>query len=53
MFLLNEITNTLFLIIFIPSSIFMLLFGILELKKALKSNDEVKKHALKIKNKNI
>ncbi|GEK34533.1 hypothetical protein [Kurthia sibirica] len=52
LFLLNKITSILFLIIFIPSSIFMLIFGILELKKAFKSDDEIKKHALEIKNRN-
>ncbi|GEK35683.1 hypothetical protein [Kurthia sibirica] len=52
LFSLNEITKVIFLIIFIPLSISMLLFGILEFKKTLKKSDEdIKKHVIEIKNK--
>lgn len=50
LFLLNEITTTLFLIFFVPLSLAMLIFGSLELKNVLKSDDEIESKALELKN---
>ncbi len=50
LFLLNEITTTLFLIFFIPLSLAMLIFGSLELKNVLKSDHEIESKALELKN---
>lgn len=50
LFLLNEITSTLFLIFFVPLSIAMLIFGSLELKNVLKSDDKIESKALELKN---
>jgi len=50
LFLLNEITTTLFLIFFVPLSLAMLIFGSLELKNVLKSDHEIESKALELKN---
>lgn len=50
LFLLNEITTTLFLIFFVPLSLAMLIFGSLELKNVLKSDHEIESKAMELKN---
>ncbi|MCM3546930.1 hypothetical protein [Priestia megaterium] len=50
LFSINIISKETFAILFVPLGVFMLIIGVLELKKTIKNKDDIEKEALLFKN---
>jgi hypothetical protein len=50
LFATDKITLTLFLVVFIPSGIYMLVIGIVELKNTIKNKEDIHSKAKELKN---